>query len=310
LRTIDWYDGKVIDWNSAGKQYLENGETQYLQQYHYGFVCDGSITSENGEFVLIYQKRRTKGLLLKNGELWREINRTYYQSDVYEFPAAFFTYQGRTYLAHCPNEYNQIDFEDAETGEIVTNIPDRELEDVFHSRLEVSPDNKFLLSKGWVWQPMDVIVAFDIEKCFENPKLLDEVVTPDSQFEVNVASFLDDNRVIIGSSRDKFEVEDAEGSFGQLAIWNIETDEVTNRICVKEAFGNVFSIDEEKCWDVYDYPKIIDLNTGEIIDKIEEIDSGKQDSSIMYKDIARIAFDRSTKQLAIATGDAIEIVKY
>jgi len=54
----------AIDWNSAGTRYLKNGETKQLPKPYFGFVCDGSITSEKGEYVLIYTKLRTKGLLL------------------------------------------------------------------------------------------------------------------------------------------------------------------------------------------------------------------------------------------------------
>ena len=44
LRTIDWFENSVVDWNSAGTQYFENGETKQLQKYHFGFVCDGSVS--------------------------------------------------------------------------------------------------------------------------------------------------------------------------------------------------------------------------------------------------------------------------
>ena len=66
LKTIDWFDNKIVDWNSAGTQYSLNGKTKQLQKYHFGFVCDGSITSECGKYVLLFQKLGTKGLLLKN----------------------------------------------------------------------------------------------------------------------------------------------------------------------------------------------------------------------------------------------------
>jgi hypothetical protein len=149
LQTIDWFDNCVVDWNSAGTLYFANGESRKLQKYHFGFSCDASITSENGVYVLIYQKLGSKGLLLKDGELLRGINRSYYQSSVYEFPATFITFIHKTYLVHCPYAYNQIDFEDAETGEITTIIPARIPHDTFHSRLEVSSDIEYLLSNGW-----------------------------------------------------------------------------------------------------------------------------------------------------------------
>ena len=48
LRTIDWFDNNVVDWNSAGKQYTIDGAPKQLHKYHFGFECDGSITSESG----------------------------------------------------------------------------------------------------------------------------------------------------------------------------------------------------------------------------------------------------------------------
>ncbi len=312
LRTIDWFENSVVDWNSAGNQYFENGITKQLQKYHFGFVCDGSITSENGKYVLIYQKLGTKGLLLKNGELLREINRSYYQSSVYEFPATFLTFKNRTYLVHCPFGYNQIDFEDAETGEIATNITKRKPQDIFHSRLEVSLDNKYLVSKGWVWHPIDVIELFDVERCFENPNLLDKGMNiPNVNAEISSASFIDNDKLLVRASNEDWADEETDIiKDGQIATWNFKTGRILNPVNVNSEIGNVFAIDETKCWDLYNYPKIIDLKSGNVIDKIEEIDSGKQGSSIIHHlaDFPKIAFNKKTKQIAIAKDNAIEIL--
>src|SRR4051812_6037270 len=122
LQTIDWVDGNIIDWVSAGQQYSLDGQQKQLAKYNYAFSFDSSITSQNGQYAFIYKRLGTKGILLKNGEIIREINGTYYQAEVYEFPAAFITFDNKTYLAHCPISYCQLDFENIETGEIVTNI--------------------------------------------------------------------------------------------------------------------------------------------------------------------------------------------
>ena len=312
LQTIDWFEDTIVDWNSAGTQYLENGEIKQLQKYHFGFACDGSITSENGEYVLIYQKLGTKGLLLKNGGLLREINRSYYQSSVYEFPATFLTFKNKTYLAHCPFGYNRIDFEDAETGEVVTKSTERKPKDVFHSRLEVSPDNKYLISKGWVWHPIDVIELFDIEKCFENPNLLDKGINiPNVNAEISSASFIDNDKILVLASQEGWADEETDLiKDGQIATWNFKTGEILNPLTTNSEIGNVFAIDDTKCWDLYDYPKIIDLKSGKVIDEIKEIDSGKQGSSIIHHlaDLPKIAFNRKTKQIAIAKDNTIEIL--
>jgi hypothetical protein len=313
VRTIDWFDDKVVDWNSAGTQYLESGEKEQLHKYHYGFVCDGSITSENGVYVLIFQKLGTKGLLLKNGELLREINRSYYQSSVYEFPAAFFTLKNKTYLVHCPAEYCRLDFEDVETGEIITKQSERDPQDFFHSRLEVSKDNKYLLSKGWFWHPFDSIELFDIEQCISDPKLLDRGKSiPDVTSEICSASFIDNNRILVCASNEEPMDDENEEPIppGHIAIWNIESDEVSKAVKINGEFGNVFAINDKRCWDLYKYPKIIDLINGEIIDKLEELSSGEQGSSIIHhlKDLPKIAFNQETKQIAIATDNKIEIL--
>ena len=88
----------------------------------FAFSFDGSITSQDGQYAFIYKRLGTKGILLKNGEIIREINRTYYHAETYEFPSAFITFDNKTYLAHCPISYCQLDFENVETGEIVSNI--------------------------------------------------------------------------------------------------------------------------------------------------------------------------------------------
>lgn len=317
LKTIDWFDNKIVDWNSAGTQYQVDGETIQLQKYHFGFECDGSITSENGEYVLIFQKLGTKGLLLKNGELIREINRSYYQSSVYEFPAAFFTFNNRTYLAHCPIKYCQLDFEDVETGEIITNNVERNSQDFFHSRLEVSKNNKHLLSKGWFWYPIDAIGLFDIEKCISDPLLLDKGKTiPNVSSEICSAGFIDNKRVLVCSSLDgPVYDEDENGDDepipnGHIAIWNIESNEIGKSVKINGEYGNIYPIDDKKCWDLYKYPKIIDLKSGEIIDKLNDVFSGEQRSSIIHhlKELPKVAFNKNTHQIAIAFGNKIEIL--
>ena len=312
LQTIDWFENEIVDWNSAGTQYLKNGSTKQLQKYHFGFQCDGAITSENGKYAFIYQKTGTKGLLLKNGEILREINRSYYQSSAYEFPAAFLTFKTKTYLVHCPFEYCRLDFEDVETGEIVTNIPNRDPKDIFHSRLEVSPDNKFLISKGWVWHPIDVLELFEVEKCFKNPHLLDSGITiPNVNAEICSASFINNSHLLVCSSNEGWAEDKTELiPDGHIAIWNFKTNKISNSIKINGTYGNIFAIDFNICWDLFEYPKIIELSTGNIIDKNEDIFSGKQGSAIIshLDNLPKVAYNRKTKEIAIAENDKIEII--
>lgn len=319
--TISWWDDNLIDWTSAGEVIYspENQDKKRIGKYGFNYRFDSCIVSQGKSYIFLYEKLGTKGLLLnKDGDLIREINRSYYYADVYEYPAAFITAKnGKTYLAHCPNDYNVLEFEDAETGDIITKSTDRSPADFFHSRLEISPDNKYLLSKGWVWQPFDYISLFDIEECMHNPYKLDKFSysRPNANTEINTASFINDQLVIIGSSEgcENFD-DDATNELckGQIGIWDIETNKVESIITVNDDFGNLFAIDDTYAWDMYCYPKVINIKTGEIVDKITDIDSGKQCSSIIHhlKDLPLISFNKSNKTIAIKNKDAIEILSF
>jgi hypothetical protein len=158
LSTLTWTNDCLIDWANSGRQYFANGQVKELGSYYFAFSFDSAITSEDGIYSVIYKKLGTKGLLLKKGQILREINRSYYQAEVYEYPIAFAKLkEGRNILIHCPEDYCRLDFDEVETGNRLTNHIDRKPSDFFHSRLEVSPDNRKLLSKGWAWHPFDFV---------------------------------------------------------------------------------------------------------------------------------------------------------
>ena len=310
ITTICWKDNTIVDW-ASGYQYELNGHTNQMG-LHYGFG-DSAINSGNGEYVFIYKKLGTKGLLLKNGELVREINRSYYCSGAYEFPAAFVTLEGKTYLIHCPIAYNQLDFEDVETGELITNVKGREPRDMFYSQLEVSPDGTYLMSKGWVWHPLDRVVVFNIKECINNPKMLDAPqLCPDTgTVEVCTAGFIDDSTIVIGSSDEFVDEEDiGQLSPGHICLWHLNTNQISKPVKVNGDFGNLFVINSNYAWDLFCFPKIIDIHTGEIVDQNKEINSGKQKSSILNNtdNFPSIIFNRQTKQIAIKAYEKIEVL--
>ncbi|MEO8711429.1 MAG: hypothetical protein ABI405_04855 [Parafilimonas sp.] len=313
VQTLNWFDNKIVDWCSAGKIYTLNGETKQLNKYHFGYKFDSAINSADGQYVFLFERLGTKGLLIKNGEILREINRSYYMADVYDYPAAFINYNDKVYLAHCPVSYRQLDFEHVESGEIVTNTQNREPSDIFHSRLEVSNSGKYLMSKGWVWHPIDVINVFEIKDCFLNPNLLDKLDYnfPDSGSEICTASFINDTKILAGSSAEVIDDEKILNLPSQsFAIWNIIDNTFSNQATPEFDFGNLFSINETLCWDIYKFPKIIDLTTGLIIDKAENIYSGEQKSSILFDNDKQpqVAFDKHRKRLAIKQKDKVVIV--
>lgn len=314
-KTIDWLKDNIVDWASAGQLYSADGQQKQIGKYNHVFSFDASITSQNGEYALIYKRLGTKGLLLRKGEILREINRTYYCAERYEFPAAFITVGKETYLVHCPIDYCQLDFENVETGEIVSNIQGRKPSDIFHSRLSISSDNKYLMVCGWVWHPVDTVELYDIAACLENPLLLDKsFLYPNFGTEINSASFIDNDRILIASTDEEPFDDEVPPLLPQkhLAIWNFIKNEITAPIKVKGEFGNLFAINERQAWDMFKFPKIINIQTGEIESKIEEINSGLQTSSIMYEDTEKspqICFNRETSQIAVlVNNNTIEVL--
>ena len=71
--------------------------------------------------------------------------------------------------------------------------------------------------------------------------------------------------------------------------------------------GTQIPIDENFVIDLYEYPKLIDLNSGEIRQRFENINSGKQDLAIIHhiKKVPPIAIDRLNKRIAIGNGNKI-----
>lgn len=318
--TITWWKGELVDWTFMGRVIYPRpeGKERHVGKYGFSFPFDSCITSSNEDYIFLYQRQGTKGVLLDgSGNLLREINRSYYHATTYEYPAAFIEHKGRTYLAHCPHSYCQLDFEDVETGEIITAIPDRKPADYFHSRLEVSPDGKYLMSKGWVWHPLDYISVYNIEECIANPLLLDKFsyMKPEANSEINIAGFIDGETALIGCFGDS-ELFDDESpdvlSYKQLGIWNF-ADNVFNNIIKSEAeLGNVFVINESYAWDLYKYPKIINIQTEETVSEIRDIDSGLQNSSIIHhiKDLPLIAVSKNKRNIAIKRNNTIEILSF
>jgi len=189
-------------------------------------------------------------------------------------------------------------------------LQNRKPADIFHSRLEVSKNNQSLLSKGWVWQPLDVIQIYNIADCFTNPNTLDNLdfELPLPVMELCTASFIDESRLLIGSTDKVIDSNNLPSK--SFAVWNFTTNIFSTPIVPGFEFGNLFSIDDNFAWDTYKFPKIVNLNTGEIEDADETVYSGEQNSSIIY-DLSKqpqIVFNRQRNRLAIKDKDKIVVM--
>jgi hypothetical protein len=315
LQTVDWIGDDLVDWASAGSTYSFAGKTGQLHTYHFGYRFDAACSTEGGRYVFLYEKLGTKGLLLKDGEILREINRSYYQAHAFEYPACFARRGRSTYLIHCPDRYDILEFEEVETGKVATRRTRKaHTPDFFHSRLQVSPDGKRLLSRGWVWHPQDMVQEFAIADCLSRPELLDKVEyrRPNPGREINTACFIDADSVLLGAAGEEDLGDDSPPAMlpNSLAIWRLTDNSLSPPVSPKAAFGNLTVIDGNLAWDTFGHPKIIDYRTGETVAACEEIDSGRQRSSILLGmgKLPRSAFSADRRRLAIAGEDSVAIL--
>lgn len=312
-QTINWKVDDLIDWADGGAIYSLDGKIASSNR-GYGYSFDSAIQSENGVYAVIYDKLGTKGLLLKNGLRIREINRSMYHADAYEYPIAFVEIEGEYSIIHCPEEYNRIEVENVETGTRLTSIKNREPDDCFHSRFRVNVANTILINAGWIWHPVGVIMIYNLEEALMDNSIFDTSHIDDLiNCEVSTAEFLTDDLVVIGSSSeeqfdDELDVNDKSILNPlQLGLFSISKNEFIKKVKVKNIPGTQVPIDENFTLDLFDYPKVIDLNTGEIVQEFKEVNSGKQDLAIVGK-VPPMAIDRVNRRVAIVNDNRIEIL--
>src|SRR5262245_26485599 len=174
ILSLCWRGDELVDWIGGGRAFAPDG-TEQPASVRYGYRFDAAIASLDGRFAVIYERLGTKGLLLHDGQLIRELDRSYYNADAYEYPVALFNDpNGRLLLAHCPRSYCRIELEEVETGRLFTETTDRKPSDFFHSRLAVSPRGKRLLSAGWLWHPLSLVASFDVAQALADPRHLDD----------------------------------------------------------------------------------------------------------------------------------------
>lgn len=314
--SLDWIGNRLVDWTSDSVYFDPDNEGKYLNKYSFGNRFDGIKSINNGEYVVIYEKLGTKGLILKNGELIREINRSYYCSDVYEYPVELFRGANGVFLiAHCPHSYDRIEIEEIETGVCLTKSDKRKTQDIFHSRLEISPGGRFLISAGWVWHPFDVLTVFDVPKALLDPKHLDfHELGPEISAEVSCARFIDDSRILISTTDEEPVFDEDENILlpNHIGIYNMDTEQFEGKWQQPVPMGNLIPINKDFAWDLFSNPKIIDLRSGQVIENIEHVNSGKQNSSIIHHqdNLPKTAVSQDCMKLAVSDKDRLVILEW
>jgi hypothetical protein len=120
IRSLCWRGDELVDWMGGGRAFAPDGSDQRTS-VNYAYHFDAATASPDGRVAVIYERLGAKGVVLKNGETLRQIDRSFYHANAYEYPVALFHEPGgRLLLAHCPKRYCAIELEEAETGRPLT----------------------------------------------------------------------------------------------------------------------------------------------------------------------------------------------
>ncbi len=228
------------------------------------------MCSPSSNFAVLYERLGTKGLVLKRGKIVREIDRSFYHANDYEYPITLFQLpDGREVLAHCPDSYNQLDLEDIETGQRLTEAPERKPADYFFSRLISNAAGTWLLSAGWVWQPWDLVALYNVPAALRDPHTLDEQDTVLEPYaEVSYAAFASEDRLVLATSSEPVDAEATKPIQlwpNSLGIYDLAERQLLSSVRLTEPAGTIMPIGQDKVVSCYRHPKLINLNTGEIL---------------------------------------------
>lgn len=307
-RSLVWQGDSLVDWASGGTRYHLDGTTEPAVMPADG-ALDAAVSTADGQYVVAYERLGTHGLLLRDGQILRDLTRDDCHADAYEYPIALTRLaDGRAILAHCPDRYDMIELEDADTGERLTARVGPS-SDFFHSRLRFSPSGKRLLSAGWVWHPWDSLAVYDVQEALAVPASLDQLPCALSVFafpeETRGADFLTDDVLVAAVD------PESEGAAQTvLSTFDAKRNEVRLSVQIPAALGSIWALGSSVL-ALYDCPRLYDLQRGAMLAEWAGLKSGRQESSIIHhiQRPAPCAVDRHGLRFAIGTRTGISVVQ-
>lgn len=308
VRSLCWSGDELVDLAGGGTRFGMDGNV-VPAAINWAYRFDTAVISRDGDFRVIYEKLGTKGLVLRGNKCLREINRSFYHAHVYEYPVAIVNLpNGLVGLAHCPEGYNRLEIEEIESGDKLTLRPG-ESPDFFHSRLQVSPEGDYLLSAGWVWHPVDFVHVFSIRDALQSPDHLDKPIPlnlPDELFEVNAAAFQGDGQLLLVGKG-----EDEDSVAGHVAQFGVNDGTIKVKRSLESEPGTIMPVGQDHFVGFYEHPKLFEISTGKVVQRWSDLNSGKQNSSIIWhqEQLPSLALDPARKRFAVGGAEAITVIE-
>ena len=322
VRSLVWQGDDLVDWARGGTRWRLDG-THVDGRFGQQFPFDAAVATPDGVWAVAYARFGTKAALMHEGVIVRELNRSMYHSGSYVYPICLWQHHdGRVLLAHCPEDYDRLEIEDAQTGERLctgTRAP----EDFFHGRLAVSPDRRKLSSAGWVRHPWDWVGVFDLERVLADPGALDRFPPPWNELQVsNVAErssacWLDARRLLIGASAEFDDEPDDEDMGGvrlePLGVATVDASRnvVLGHVQLDRPSGRMMPVGLDHVLCLYDIPRLISLQTGKVVDAWPQLRTGREMGSIIAEPdrAPPMALDRERRRLAVFNDGRIHVLQ-
>jgi hypothetical protein len=220
--TLLWDRDELVDVTS-GLRILKDGSIS-PRTTSSGYVFDraAGIRHQGVFWSVAYVNRQTKAILLRDGRVQRELNRSFYFAHAYDYPVALSVGpSGNVIVIHCPDSFDTLEVEDAETGARLTIRKTRDME--FHSRLTVSPNGRYLIDAGWFWHPLGGAWLCDLSASITQLEVAAASISFSFGAEIDSAAFLDDLHVVVSSTDEVVNETAPHGGIGprKLGVWSI-----------------------------------------------------------------------------------------
>lgn len=314
VATLLWDGDEVCDITSGQRGSLAGSVTPRVMNMTYRFDRAVGVRTRHAHWAAAYTNRGTKAVLMKNGSLHRELNRSFYCAEAYDYPITIGKIGGRrAVVIHCPNKVDALEMEDAETGKVLDSLKSKDME--FHSRLNLSADGRFLIDAGWFWHPWCGAAVFEMAhsngKTFRFDKKPSFSTVFSAQNEIDSVAFLGNKHLVVASVSDYLGEEPNPGSLKtkQLGVWSLADHRWESKVNVSEPVGMLMPWKE---WVVsfFGHPKLIEIATGKAVHRWDKIYSGKQLGPIELGDPPPppIAIDPLRGRFAVADSQRVTIV--
>jgi hypothetical protein len=315
VQSLVWNKEKLVDWAGGNIEYELDG-TKSGPRVNYPYRFDAVVVSPSGNFAVLFERLGTKSILLGPDGLFRELNRSYYHADVYEYPIHLFRLEdGREALAHCPEEFCHLQIEDPITGARLSDMTTGRLQSAFFSRISANAQGSRLLSACWVWHPADIVCVFNLKASHEGKIALEPCDGPYAQgAEVSSATFNAAGHLILTSAKGAEDFLDDESGErlrpGTIDVYDLDRQTRISVAPLEDEAGSLMPVGSDHVIGFFDHPKLIEIKTGRVRCRWPELQTGQQLSSILWhKPLSPpIALDPTSGRFAVADDKGITVV--